>query len=137
MQITANFPSPQAKEGYAWYLDGPEPDKRYPKQTTVYTIPEPDSDTAKAETYLAAEVPLDGDGSKEHPYEISKAEELAAFRDIVNGSNGGRGNPAACAKLMGNITIYKDLLGDDGEPQDGRDLVSWEPIGTSPLHRHL
>ena len=68
------------------------------------------------EIYLAAEVPLDGDGSEGNPYLISSPEKLAAFRDIVNGSNGGEGNSSACAKLMDNINL--------GGPEN-----PWTPIG--------
>ena len=51
-----------------------------------YEIPAPDSEAAKAETYLAAEVTLVKEGNF---YQISNAEQLAAFRDIVNGATAG------------------------------------------------
>lgn len=55
---------------------------------------------------------LTGNGTQENPYLISTAEDLAAFRDVVNG-----GQTDACAKLTGNI----DLSGT-GE---------WTPIATN------
>ena len=107
------FTLPQAKEGYAWYED--KPDERYTGTQTPCTNPETGL-TGENEIYLAAEVPLDGDGSEGNPYLISSPEKLAAFRDIVNGSNGGEGNPSACAKLMDNINL--------GGPEN-----PWTPIG--------
>ena len=55
---------------------------------------------------------LTGDGTPESPYEISNAEELAEFRDIVN-----NGSAGAHAKLMGDIL---DLSGVE---------ENWTPIG--------
>ena len=46
--------------------------------------------------------------------------ELAAFRDIVNGSNGGDGNSSACAKLTKDIDL-SDVCGEK--------IGSWTPIG--------
>lgn len=52
---------------------------------------------------------LTGNGTSESPYEISKAEELAEFRDIVN-----KGSADAHAKLTKNITLSSE---------------NWTPIG--------
>ena len=120
-------------DGYDWYED--KPDKRYTGTQTPCTNPETGSEAEEA-TYLAAEVPLTWDTVGEDTvFMIYDAAQLAAFRDIVNGSNGeGAGNPAADAKLMKDITIYEDLetlLDENGNPKDDSGLVSWEPIGTS------
>ena len=48
-----------------------------------------------------------GDGSKDNPYQISTADDLKAFRDLVNG-----GDADACAKLTADI----DLKNEEWEP---------------------
>ena len=61
---------------------------------------------------------LTGDGTSESPYEISNAEELAEFRDIVN-----NGDTGAHAKLTKNITLSSEnwtpIGKDDGTPYKG------------------
>ena len=57
-----------------------------------------------------------GSGTKTDPYQISTAEGLKLFRDIVNGSNGQTPNRGACAVLTANIDL-------NNEP--------WTPIGPS------
>ena len=47
-----------------------------------------------------ASQPSEGDGSTDHPYIITKAEELAWFRDQVNG-----GNKKICAKIADNVEV--------------------------------
>ena len=110
-----DFTLVEAKTGYAWYED--KPDERYPDPQTPYEIPAPDSEAAKAETYLAAEVTLVKEGNF---YQISNAEQLAAFRDIVNGSNGGHTDLDACAELTADIDLSKVC---------GKEIGSWTPIG--------
>ena len=56
-----------------------------------------------------------GSGTEEDPYRISNAEELQAFRDIVNGENGQTQNTAACAVLTADIDLENQL---------------WTPIGS-------
>ena len=109
-------------EGYTWYQDGPNQEQRYPKETKVYPIPEPGSEATKAATYLAAEVPLEREDNsdEESPYLIDDAVELAAFRDIVNGSNGGADYLYACSKLTDNIDLSTVC---------GTEIGSWTPIG--------
>ena len=51
---------------------------------------------------------LSGTGTEADPYLISTADELKAFRDLVNG-----GNADACAKLTADITLSDD---EDWEP---------------------
>ena len=53
---------------------------------------------------------MDGEGTKENPYEIATAEELFEFAAAVNG-----GNTAACAVLTADITLPID--------------TNWTPIG--------
>ena len=55
-----------------------------------------------------------GSGTESDPYRISNAEELKAFRDIVNGENGRAQNTAACAVLTADIDLENQL---------------WTPIG--------
>ena len=64
-----------------------------------------------------------GDGLPDSPYEISTADQLENFRNLVN--RGGAG-ASAHAKLMNNINL-KDVCGP--ELNDGSS-VSWTPIGS-------
>lgn len=129
-----SFALPPAKKEYAWYQDGPDQAQRY--TGTQEPLEGSESGlTGTAETRLAAEVTLDRETTEEGTvvFKISDAEDLAAFRDIVNGNNGiAKGDPDACAKLMKDITIYEDLLDENGSLNgDSSELVSWEPICTS------
>ena len=67
------------------------------------------------------------DGSKDHPYEIFTATQLAAFRDLVNGEGAQTADTDAHAKLMNNIDL-KDVCGPE---LDAESPVSWTPIGNS------
>ena len=58
--------------------------------------------------------PMTGSGTETDPYQISTAEQLKLFRDIVNGSNGQTQNRGAYAVLTANIDL-------NNEP--------WTPIG--------
>ena len=58
--------------------------------------------------------PITGSGTESDPYQISTADQLKRFRDIVNGSNGQTPNRGACAEL----TVDVDLEND-----------AWTPIG--------
>ena len=57
---------------------------------------------------------MTGSGTKNDPYQISTADQLKLFRDIVNGSNGQTQNRGAYAVLTANIDL-------NNEP--------WTPIG--------
>lgn len=57
---------------------------------------------------------MDGLGTAVSPYQISTADQLKLFRDIVNGSNGQTPNRGACAVLTADIDL-------NNEP--------WTPIG--------
>lgn len=58
--------------------------------------------------------PMTGSGTKNDPYQISTADQLKLFRDIVNGSNGQTQNRGAYAVLTADIDL-------NNEP--------WTPIG--------
>ena len=71
--------------------------------------------------------PSSGDGKVDNPYIITKAEELAWFRDAVN--NGGY---EICAKIADNVEVIdlKDFCHAADASQNLKKL-SWEPIGNS------
>lgn len=62
----------------------------------------------------SGELTMDGD-----VYLIYDAEDLAAFRDLVNGTNDKAAQPSANAKLMNDIDL------------GGAEKGSWTPIGNS------
>lgn len=68
--------------------------------------------------------PQKGDGSKDNPYEISSAAELAWFRDYVNA-----GNTSVSAVLTNDIDLkdFCHAASSDGKLQE----VSWLPVGKS------
>ena len=63
--------------------------------------------------------PALGDGTKENPYQITSAEELAWYRDEVNANDN-----KACAILMDNI----DMSSVCHAASDGKEGLSWNPI---------
>ena len=71
--------------------------------------------------------PSEGNGSEGSPYIITKAEELAWFRDAVND-----GNYEICAKIADNVEVIdlKDFCHAADASQNLKEL-SWEPIGNS------
>ena len=74
-----------------------------------------------------ASQPSEGDGSSNSPYIITKAAELAWFRDAVND-----GNYEICAKIADNVEVIdlKDFCHAADASQNLKEL-SWEPIGNS------
>ena len=74
-----------------------------------------------------ASQPSEGDGSSNSPYIITKAEELAWFRDQVNG-----GNKKICAKIADNVEVIdlKDFC-HAADASKKIDEQSWVPIGNS------
>ncbi len=72
-----------------------------------------------------ASQPSEGDGSTGNPYIITKAAELAWFRNQVNG-----GNNKICAKIADNVEVI-DLKDFCHAADASKKLVelSWEPIG--------
>ena len=71
------------------------------------------SGTIKGGTF---NTPMTGSGTKNDPYQISTADQLKLFRDIVNGAGGQTQNRGAYAVLTANIDL-------NNEP--------WTPIGPS------
>ena len=71
--------------------------------------------------------PARGDGKVGNPYIITKAEELAWFRDQVNG-----GNKKICAKIADNVEVIdlKDFC-HAADASKKIDEQSWVPIGNS------
>lgn len=71
--------------------------------------------------------PSEGDGSTDHPYIITKAAELAWFRNEVNRDGG---NTSACAKIADNVEVI-DLKDFCHAADDSKNIeeLSWEPIG--------
>lgn len=65
-------------------------------------------------TVAGSDVYMDGLGTAAYPYQISTADQLKLFRDIVNGSNGQTPNRGAYAVLTADIDL-------NNEP--------WTPIG--------
>lgn len=75
--------------------------------------------------------PTSGDGSTSNPYQISTAAQLYWFAGLVNGTlSGVTKNPAACAKLMANITVNSSVLKSDGTINSGKvsGFTAWTPI---------
>ena len=71
--------------------------------------------------------PAKGNGDVDNPYIITKAEELAWFRDQVNG-----GNKKICAKIADNVEVIdlKDFC-HAADASKKIDEQSWVPIGNS------
>ena len=71
--------------------------------------------------------PANGNGDVDTPYIITKAEELAWFRNQVNG-----GKNKICAKIADNIEVIdlKDFCHAEDVSQNLKEL-SWVPIGTA------
>ena len=84
---------------------------------------------------VTATKPAQGDGSAENPYQIENAGHLYWFAGLVNGDknvigNETQQNTAACAVLMGDITINEKVLDEDGNLiSDTGALTQWTPIG--------
>ena len=71
--------------------------------------------------------PANGNGDVDTPYIITKAEELAWFRNQVNG-----GKNKICAKIADNVEVIdlKDFCHAEDVSQNLKEL-SWVPIGTA------
>ena len=77
---------------------------------------------------------MDGLGTKESPYEISTADQLKLFRDIVNGANGQTPNTAACAVLTNDIVLNDGTFDENGNYTTGassKAVETWTPIAYS------
>ena len=93
--------------------------------------------TAWSQTTITPAQPTHGNGTAENPYQISSADELYWFAELVNGSltDGTPQNTAACAKLTADITVNRNLLSSlniwEGEVWNSWTFTSWTPIGKS------
>lgn len=71
--------------------------------------------------------PSKGDGKKDSPYIITKAEELAWFRDEVN-----RGRNNICAKIADNVEVIDmSTVCHAADKSQNLEEKSWVPIGNS------
>ena len=78
--------------------------------------------------------PMTGSGTESDPYQISTADQLKRFRDIVNGSNGQTPNRGACAVLTNDIVLNDGTFAEDGNYTPGPSaaaLTEWSPMGVS------
>ena len=74
-----------------------------------------------------ASPPAEGNGSTDHPYIITKAAELAWFRDQVNG-----GNIKICAKIANDVEVIDmSTVCHAADKSQNLEEVSWEPIGNT------
>lgn len=75
---------------------------------------------------------MDGLGTAVSPYQISTADQLKLFRDIVNGFNGQAPNHGACAVLTNDIVLNDGTFAEDGSytpGPSGKTAEEWTPIG--------
>ena len=73
-----------------------------------------------------------GSGTVTDPYQISTAEGLKWFRDIVNGTGSQTQNPGACAVLMNDIVLNDGTFDENGTYTRGSSNTApeeWTPIG--------
>ena len=77
---------------------------------------------------------MDGLGTAVSPYQISTADQLKLFRDIVNGANGQTQNTAACAVLTNDIVLNDGTFDENGNyttGASGKAVETWTPIAYS------
>ena len=77
---------------------------------------------------------MDGLGTAVSPYQISTADQLKLFRDIVNGTGGQKQDSAACAVLMNDIVLNDGTFDENGNYTTGASgaaLTEWTPMGVS------
>ena len=75
---------------------------------------------------------MDGLGTAAYPYQISTADQLKLFRDIVNGSNGQKQDRGACAVLTNDIVLNDGTFDANGTYTPGsssKAAEEWTPIG--------
>ncbi|MBO7606793.1 MAG: hypothetical protein J6T28_04160 [Paludibacteraceae bacterium] len=72
---------------------------------------------------------MNGTGTQEDPYQISTADELYEFAQIINGTHPTiEPNWDACAILTSDIVVNDTLLGNDGNVRTN-EIREWTPIG--------
>ena len=79
---------------------------------------------------------MDGLGTAAYPYQISTADQLKLFRDIVNGAGGQTQNAGAHAKLMNDIVLNDGTFDENGTytpGASGKAAEKWTPIAYSGL----
>ena len=76
---------------------------------------------------------MDGLGTAAYPYQISTADQLKLFRNIVNGTGGQAQNRGACAVLTNDIVLNDGTFDANGNYTTtgliGVNPVEWTPIG--------
>ena len=76
-----------------------------------------------------------GSGTETDPYQISTAEGLKIFHDIVNGENGRQQKLDACATLTADIVLNDGTFAEDGNytpgPSNITTATEWTPMGVS------
>ena len=75
---------------------------------------------------------MDGLGTAAYPYQISTADQLKLFRDIVNGAGGQTQNRGAWAVLTNDIVLNDGTFAEDGSYNpgpSGKTAEEWTPIG--------
>ena len=85
-------------------------------------------------TVAGSDVYMDGLGTAVSPYQISIADQLKLFRDIVNGANGQTQNTAACAVLTNDIVLNDGTFDENGIYTTGassKAVETWTPIAYS------
>ena len=76
--------------------------------------------------------PMTGSGTETDPYQISTADQLKLFRDIVNGAGGQTQNRGACAVLTNDIVLNDGTFDENGNyttGASGKAVETWTPIG--------
>ena len=77
---------------------------------------------------------MDGLGTAVSPYQISTADQLKLFRDIVNGAGGQKQDRGACAVLTNDIVLNDGTFAEDGNyttGASGKAVETWTPIAYS------
>ena len=79
---------------------------------------------------------MDGLGTAAYPYQISTADQLKLFRDIVNGAGGQTQNRGAWAVLTNDIVLNDGTFDENGTytpGASGKAAEKWTPIAYSGL----
>ena len=83
-------------------------------------------------TVAGSDVYMDGLGTAAYPYQISTADQLKLFRDIVNGTGDHAQNHGACAVLTNDIVLNDGTFDENGNyttGASGKAVETWTPIG--------